>query len=331
MIKKHSLKYLLASLLALGLGTQAKPSELTHAEILSEITQGLVGRIGVAAQLIGGPEAISVNGDAYFPMASTFKIALAATLLHHVDLGKLRLEQTITVSPDMLIAGGGSLSSDFVHPGIHLSLANLIEIMITHSDNTATDIGLKLVGGPAAVTARLRALGITGQRVDRYVAQGIQDFYELTDLATKANIWRLRQQDPHFTLSTLEPNANFERDPRDQTTPKAMLELLLAIENGEALEPASRDFLMGAMSRTKTSPGRIKGLLPRGALVAHKSGSLGGIANDVGYITLPDGRRLVIAVFTSSSTSPLVDRDRAIADVSRTIYDYFLMQPTDQP
>jgi len=115
----------------------------------------------------------------------------------------------------------------------------------------------------------------------------------------------------------------FEADPRDQSTPFAMLDLLMKIDSASAINKGSRDFLMASMSRTRTGAGRIKGLLPRGTPVAHKTGTSIGVANDVGYVTLPDGRRFAIAIFTASSDTPLADRDRAVAEVARTLYDYF--------
>ena len=81
------------------------------------------------------------------------------------------------------------------------------------------------------------------------------------------------------------------------------------------------------MSRTRTGAGRIKGLLPMGTPVAHKTGTAGGIANDVGYVTLPDGRRFAIAVYTNSSKTPVADRDRAIAEIARALFDYFYLAP----
>ena len=106
-----------------------------------------------------------------------------------------------------------------------------------------------------------------------------------------------------------------------------MLALLLAIDSGAALSDESRDFLLGSLSRTRTAKTRLAGLLPRGTPVAHKSGTIGGIANDVGYITLPDGRRLAIAVFTKSSDTPPADRDRALAEVARVLYEAYSALP----
>jgi len=77
------------------------------------------------------------------------------------------------------------------------------------------------------------------------------------------------------------------------------------------------------MSRTSTGQNRIKGLLPKGTPVAHKTGTIGGVANDAGFVTLPDGGRMVLAVFTKSSSTPPTDRERAIAETARVLYDHF--------
>jgi beta-lactamase class A len=92
------------------------------------------------------------------------------------------------------------------------------------------------------------------------------------------------------------------------------------------MSPKSREFLLDVMSRTRTGAGRLRGMLPNGTPVAHKTGTLGGVANDVGYITLPDGRRFAIAVFTNSSMTPESDRERAIAEVARALYDFYYLQ-----
>lgn len=293
---------------------------------LEQVSQGLAGHIGVAAQLLGGNEVVTVNGDETFVMASTYKVAIATSVLDRVDKGELELDQLMDITPDMMISGDNVIAQNFVHPGIKLSVANLIEAMITESDNTATDACIELAGGPSAVTKKLRSIGVTNQRVDRPVAELLGDFYKLPAPATASVAAEVLKRDPTFASRLSERNLDFEKDPRDQSTPRAMLELLLAIDKGKALSPKSREFLLGSMSRTRTGKGRLKGMLPKGTPVAHKTGTLGGVANDVGYVTLPDGRRFAIAVFTQSSTTPEVDRDRAIAEVTRTLYDFFLTQ-----
>ena len=296
---------------------------------LEKVTQGLVGRIGVAAQEIGGDEVIAVNGDETFAMASTYKVAIAATVLDRVDKGELSLDQLVDVPPDMYVAGVIALAETFPHPGIQLSVANLIEVMITESDNTATDVCMGLAGGAAAVTKNLRRLGITDFRVDRTTREILMDFYGLSAVTPEA-IAEAISNNPALVAAQVDPNPDFEADPRDHTTPLAMLKLLLAIDGGTAMSAESSKFLLGVMSRTRTGAGRIKGLLPKGASVAHKTGTAGGIANDVGYVTLPDGRRFAIAVFTNSSKTSEADRERAIAEVGRTLYDFYYLTAKDK-
>lgn len=287
------------------------------------ITDELAGEVGFAATISGADTVISLNGDEPFPMASTFKVAIAVAVLTRVDKGELRLDQLVDITPDMYVVGSNVLAQNFVHPGLKLSVANLIEIMIIESDNSATDIIIKLAGGPAAVTKNLRDIGINGQRIDRNTAEIIRDFAKLPGPATVAVADEAAKADPDFESRADDINLDFEKDPRDQSTPKAMLDLLLAIDNGTALSAESRDFLIGSMSRTRTGKGRLKGMLPEGTPVEHKTGTVGGVANDVGYVTFPDGRRMVIAVFTKSSTTPAADQERAIAETARTLYDYY--------
>jgi beta-lactamase class A len=290
---------------------------------IERVATGLAGRIGFAAQEIGGDKVIAFNGDETFVMASAYKIAIVTAALDRVDKGELSLDQMVEITPDMMIVGQMALAETFVHPGLQLSVANLIEVMITESDNTATDTLMGLAGGPAAVTANLRRLGITDFRVDRLTGEILRDVYSLPGLATPDVVAEAYRSRPELVTTAFDRNPDFEADPRDQATPLAFLQLLLAIDSGKAMSAKSRDFLLAVMSRTRTGAGRIKGLLPKGTPVAHKTGTTGGVANDVGYITLPDGRRFAIVVFTNSSDTPEPDRDRAIAEIARSLFDYF--------
>ncbi len=293
---------------------------------IEQIASGLAGRIGFAAQEIGGDEVISFNGDETFAMASTYKVAIATAVLDRVDKGELSLDQMVDVPPDMYVAGEVAIAERFPYPGVQFSLANLIYAMITESDNTATDVCLGLVGGPEAVTKNLRRLGITDFRVDRTVREILMDFYGVPAVTPEAVVEAI-SNNPALVTAQVDPNPAFEADPRDHTTPNAYLKLLLAIDGGTAMSPESREFLLGVMSRTRTGAGRLKGMLPKGTPVAHKTGTVGGVANDVGYITLPDGRRFAIAVFTNSSETSTADRDRAIAEIARMLFDYFYLSP----
>jgi beta-lactamase class A len=306
--------------------TQPVFAEESISQKIEKLSQGLVGRIGVAAQEIDSGLNVTINGDESFVMASAYKVAIATTVLDRVDKGELSLDQLVEVPRDMMVVGEIAIAETFPHPGIQLSVANLMEVMITESDNTATDVCMGLAGGPAAVTKNLRRLGITDFRVDRLTTEILRDFYGLPGKATPEVVAEAFKNNPALATTWIDRNMDFEADPRDHATPLAYLKLLLAIDGGTAMSAESSKFLLGIMSRTRTGVGRLKGLLPKGTPVAHKTGTTGGVANDVGYITLPDGRRFAIAVFTKSSVTSMADRDRAIAEVARALYDFYYLK-----
>ena len=214
---------------------------------IEQIASGLAGRIGFAAQEIGGDEVIAFNGDETFAMASTYKVAIATAVMDRVDRGELGLDQLVEVPPDMYVSGEIALAETFPHPGIQLSVANLMEVMITESDNTATDVNMGLAGGAAAVTENLRRLGITDLRVDRPTNEILKDFYGLP-AATPEAVAEAISNNPALVTAQIDPNPDFEADPRDHTTPLAMLQLLLAIDDGTAMSAESSAFLLGVMS-----------------------------------------------------------------------------------
>lgn len=282
-------------------------------DLVDTITSGLAGRTGFAAQVIGDDTIITLNGDAPFPMASAYKLAIVCKVLAMVDKGELRLDQMVDIPAESYVPSP-VIAANFRHPGVALSLANLIEVAIVQSDNTAADTLMALAGGPDAVTAWLRGIGIAGMRVDRTTAEIGAEIQAIMEAAGSHG-------DPNNPAVPA-----FDADPRDQATPADMLRLLVLLADGGILRPDSRDFLLGAMGRTVTGPERIRGLLPAGTPVAHKTGTAGGIANDVGLVTLPDGRRLAVAIFTAGSTTPPADRDRAVAETARVLYDFFALQ-----
>lgn len=167
------------------------------------------------------------------------------------------------------------------------SVRTLMRKMLIYSDNHAADTLFKDVGGPNAVQEWLDDNGIKGLHVDRTIAQL---------LASKRDLW----------------------DRRDSATPIAMVDLLRKIYKGELIKPDSRNYLLDIMAECQTGRNRIKALLP-GVPVEHKTGTLNGLADDVGFITLPDGRRVAVAIFTRGGA----DRPRTIAETARTIYDGF--------
>jgi beta-lactamase class A len=258
-------------------------------------------------------------------MASAFKLAVAATYLHGVEQGRFSLDQMIAVEDRMRVQSGG-ISTSLPYPGVSLSAANMLDLMITRSDNTAADIMTQMVGGPAAVTAWLRSVGIDGQRVDRDVAGLILDYKKQpvdpgsTVAETLARFLSLRDDNPDEPSSPLNPD--FIADPRDSSTPRAMLTLMAKLYQGKLLDSTHSRFLIDTMEHTITGAHRIKAMLPPRTVFAHKTGTLVGICVDVGVLTLPGGGHVALAVFVKGS----LEGDAAehiIAEVGRTLYDGF--------
>jgi len=313
----------LLALMVIGHATvAAQPPNPNNAEAVARqiaaLAAPLVGEIGMAVTVVGGDEALLVNSDGHFPMASTFKLPLAIALLRRVDEGTLSLDTMVEIIDRDLVFSAG-IPVTLPYPGVALSLKNLLYLMIAQSDNTATDAAMRLLGGAEPVMQSLRELGIKGLSVNRSTGELMLDYTGLQP--GRESFGPFNQLVADGLL--LRPDPSLESDLRDQTTPAAMLDLLVKLAQGQALSPMSTEFLMATLGQTTTAPGRIGGRLPPGSKVAHKSGSVMGVANDVGYITLPDGRLLAIACYTKTSTTPLADRDRAIAETSRLAYDYF--------
>lgn len=306
-------------------GTAESSDQITAALDLQ--TSGLVGVAGVAARDMQSGREVFLNADQRFPMASTYKIPIAIALLSKIDAGELSLTDMVEIDDDEWVYSQ-VIAANFIHAGVALSVANLLEVMITHSDNTATDVCLRLVGGPAEVNRRLAELGVGDISVDRSTADLLRDFYGIEPgRKNLAEIGRIARADPARVIAS---DPKFEADPLDKSTPRAMLNLLTSLYQGKALSKESTEFLLGAMARTKTMPDRLGGLLPNNTPIAHKTGTVGGVVNDVGYITLPDGRRFAIAVFTRGSNTPPSDRERAVAEIARILYDYFLIHPVKE-
>ena len=294
---------------------------------LGAIAQVSAGKVGLAVVDVASGRAVSINGAERFPMASTVKLAIAATYLADVDAGERSLATMIAFDEKRRLASEG-IGQSLPHPGIALSAANYIELMLTVSDNSATDTLLAQLGGPAVVERWLIAHHVEGVRIDRNIGRLLLDDAGLPIGADGDPVAALRAADamPMLTPAQLDAAAAvFDADPRDTATPLGFARLLARIDKGELLKPASTKFLIDVLTRTTTGPDRIKGGLPADLRVAHKTGTLHGISDDVALVTLPDGRRVAIAAFTRGIADGKA-RARIIADAARAIYDDALVR-----
>ena len=260
---------------------------------ISQIADGSNGRIGVAAVDLSTGEEVAILGDQPFPMASTSKIAIAATYLEGVDRGRWSLTSEF---PLMIPVASRPFSTSVapVRAGQYLSARELIELMITRSSNTATDALLAAVGGPSAVNAWARRAGIQNFNLTRDIATLVRDDGEV--------------------------NPAVQVDIRDSATPRDMVKLLAGIYQGQWLSASSRQVIIGAMERCRTGVGRIRGQMPGDVRVAHKTGTLSNTSSDIGIITGPDGRSIAVAIYVTGQGGK-ANRDAKIATLARVIYD----------
>ena len=273
--------------------TIADQHELAIQQSVEAIIARGRGRIGVAAADLDGGGQVLIHGDMPFPMASTVKIAVAATFLAGVEQGRFRLDQTLPMMMPSTERHYRSTEAP-LRPGPMMAAQQLMELMITRSDNHATDGLITAVGGVGAINAWLVKAGIVGQHLDNTIATMVRDDGRIN---------------PATTIDT-----------RNASTPRAMLALLAAIDRGGALSPQSRAVLLDTMTRTSTGKNRMRAGLPDGTVFAHKTGTLQGVTDDVGIIRLPDGRHLALAIFI---TGPEGHTPHAtmIAQVTRALYD----------
>jgi len=291
------------------------------------VIEDVEGMVGVAVKHLESGEELYINGDTYFPMASVFKVPILVELMAQIIEGKFTLEDEIGIQKSDQHLGSGMLS-DLDAPGIKLSIRNLINLMMMISDNSATDILLTKVG-TENVNNRLRKYGIEKIIVNRTCQELIMDFigmdyekYQGLSLDEFSEVYRKEREGNPEAYE--EARKNFSKVLKDQSSPRAMNRLLELIFKKEILDAESCELIISIMIKCQTGRGRVKGELPRGTEVAHKTGTIGGTVNDSGIIYLPeDLGKVAITVFTKDMDLKTKEVEEIIAEVSRFVYDYF--------
>jgi beta-lactamase class A len=242
------------------------------------------GRLGVAFLDLATNRRIAQRADERFAMCSTFKLVLAAFVLARVDKGEEQLDRRVTYSKADLITYSPVTEK---HVGAGMTVGELCRAATSISDNTAANLLLASVGGPAQLTAYIRTLGDRITRLDRIEPE----------------------------LNDVPPG-----DPRDTTTPSAMLHTVQQLILGNALPPASRDRLTAWFVGNETGNNRLRAGFPKGWRVGDKTGTGPRAAtNDVGVAWPPARKPVVLAVYYDGSDAPLDARERVIADVARVV------------
>jgi beta-lactamase class A len=236
-------------------------------------------------------------------MQSVFKFPLALAVLHQVERGTLSLNEAIRFQPgDRILPQTHSPLQD-EHPNANadVSIEELLRLAVSFSDNVAADILLRTIGGPKAVSDYVASLGVAG--------------FHLED-------------DEHALHR--EPSLQY----RNWFTPDGAVALLRILSDKSPLSPAHTALILEWMQTSVRS--RLGAGLPANALVAHKAGTSGVVAglaaatNDVGLITMPDGRRLAVAVFITDSQANEAEREQVISRIAKEVYEGAL-QAVEQP
>lgn len=241
------------------------------------------GRLGVAMLDTGSGRRVAHRGDERFLMCSTFKLLLVAAVLARVDRGAEQLDRRIVFGQDAVLSYAPITRLRVGAPGMRV--AGLCRAAITLSDNTAANLLLASIGGPAAVTAFARSLGDAMTRLDR-----------------------------------IEPalNAGSPGDVRDTTTPNAMLATMQKIVLGNVLTAASRERLVAWLRACATGPDELRAGVPAGWIVGDKTGSGAyGETNDVAILLPPQHPPLLVTAYYAGSTADLATRHAVLAEVGR--------------
>ena len=270
-------------------------AESTLQQQIRSLAAAAQGTVSVACSLPGSNLNCDLNPHARPPMQSVFKLPLAVVALHQVERGALALDQPVSFLPSDVIHPKpySPLQDRYPEAGSDVPLRELLRLAVSLSDNTAADVVLRVIGGPAVVNAYLESIGVAG--------------FHLQD----------NEQDLHHD-EQLQYRNWFE--------PAAAVQLLHLLSDRSPLSAEHKRILLEWMQSSPTGADRIKGDLPAGTVVMHKTGSsdrVSGITaatNDIGLITLPDGRRLAIAIFVSDSTAGDARRDEVIAHIAAAAY-----------
>jgi beta-lactamase class A len=247
------------------------------------------GRLGVAVLDTGSGRRLDHRGGERFPLCSTFKVLLAGAVLARVDAGQEVLDRRLSYSQADLLEYAPVTAAHVAEGG--LKVRDLCAAAVEVSDNTAANLLLRTLGGPGAITAFARSLGDPVTRLDR--------------------------TEP--TLNTALPG-----DPRDTTTPTAMVDSLRALLLGPALKLASRQRLEGWMAACTTGRNRLRAGLPADWSVGDKTGSgERGTVNDVAILRPPHRAPILVAVYYTGSSAPMEDRNAVLAEVGRIVVAAF--------
>ncbi|MCQ9634044.1 CGA/CIA family class A beta-lactamase [Chryseobacterium sp. WG23] len=265
---------------------------------ISAVTKGKNATVGVS--VLGFENTFRYNqyGDQKFPMQSVFKFHIAAAILNLVDQGTLSLNQKVLLDTSNLLEDTWSpLRDKYPNGNVEVPLSEILEFTVARSDNNGCDIILKLLGGTQTVQKFMDSKGIKGFQIK-------------------------------YNEAEMHKNWNVQYE--NYSTPNSAVDVLKKFYDGKLLSKKSTDYLMKVMLSTSTGLNKMVEQLPKNTPVARKTGASGknkegltGAENEIGIITLPNGKHYALAVFVSNSMETDAVNCKIISDISKEVWDHF--------
>ncbi len=258
-------------------------------EVVRTVEQRLDARVGVALYDSATGETWSYQGDDRFPITSTFKTLACAALLSRAEKGVEHLDRRVTFTEDDLVTYSPVTETRTGEPG--MTLEELCEATMATSDNSAANFVLDALGGPDSVTGFARDLGDTITRLDR----------------------------TETTLNEATPG-----DPRDTTTPNAMVNNLRKLVLGDTLTDGSRDTLISWLRGNRVSDNLLRAVIPQDWKIGDRSGAGGYGSRSITAVLWPPNREpLVLAIYITETGATFDERNSAIADIGHVVMKHY--------
>jgi beta-lactamase class A len=279
--RRHLLNLVLAAALA-------SPAAAASAQrTLKDLHQRCGGRLGVHVLDSQSGKRIAFDDQSRYAMASTFKLPLAAALLWQVDRGAFRLNHGLSIRQQDVLPNSPAVEERLKAGASSMTVQELCAAAVSQSDNAAANILLRGLGGPEAFTQFMRSIGDQATRLDR-----------------------------------IEPelNGNVEGDPRDTTTPRAMVDSMLKIFTQSVLSLGSRALLIDWATAARTGRDRVRAGLPKSWVSGDKTGTgANGAVNDLVITYPPERRPIFVAVYMSGSALPVEQLSAIHAEIGALV------------
>lgn len=278
---------------------QTKKDNLT--EKIEKILKDKRANVGVSIFESNNKKVVDIKGDDFFPMLSTVKFPIALTILDKVQKKELSFSQKIFIKKEELLEDSDNWSpfkEKYPNGNLEITLEEALSWMVSHSDNNLTDILLRLIGGPETV----------------------QNFINSKNFIIKND-----EEDMH---------KDWESQFINRITPNEATRLLSQFNKGKILDKTTTKWLYTAMLNNASGANRLKGKLPKGTKIAHRTGTsftnengMTGAINDMGIIELPNKKKkIIICVLVNDTYESFKNSEEIIADIAKATYEHYTLK-----